>query len=198
MGKKIVALLLNVIFFIIIGINIAYANDTYSLELEILNNKQKEKIDVYILLPKEYIEHCIENDGLNIKYNGPETLIENTIPSIYVEKEDVQEKVYELDEKEYVQILLKKDENEKYNFNILNTYKRMDIKYRVKNIDKDYIIHIDNFKKDNYICKVNYDYEKDEVKQPSTKIINVFIKVLIIILILIIVIGIISCIKKGE
>ena len=198
MEKKIAVLLLNVIFFIIISINSVYANDTYNLELEILNNKQKEKIDVYILLPKEYIEHCIEKDEVNVKYNGPKTLIENIIPSIYVDKENVQEKVYKIDEKEYVQILLKKDENEKYNFNILNTYKRMDIKYRVKNNNKDYIIHIDNFKRDNYNCKVKYNYDKDEVKQPTTKMINISIKIFLIILILIIVIGIISCIKKGE
>src|SRR5699024_1707389 len=46
---------------------------------------------LYILLSKEYIEYAINLSGLDITYNGANTLIENDIPGIEIIKENVQQ-----------------------------------------------------------------------------------------------------------
>ena len=90
------------------------------------------------------------------------------------------------------------EERNIYVFDILESYPKMDIKYRIKNIQKDYIVHIDNFKIERGKCEIEYDYTKDMVKQPDKKIIPVGIKILMGILIIIIVVGWIAHIKGRK
>lgn len=178
-------------------LNISYAYDeTYTLEFEA--NNVNEDFDLYLLLPKDYIIFAIQEDGLNIEYTGAETLKNNDIPSIRVNKENINDELYEEDGKEYVQILLEENEDGKYEFDILSNYPDMDMKYRIKNMNKDYIVHIDNFKINNSVCKIEYDYEEDTVKQPDTEFIPFITKLLIIILIVIIVVGLIAYIKQRR
>ena len=151
----------------------------------------------HILLPKDYIEFAIKEDGLDIEYTGVDTLKENNIPSIRVE-DNISDEIYEENGIEYTQILLEPNEDGKYEFDILSSYPRMNMKYRIKNINKDYIVHIDNFKVDGGVCKVQYNYKEDTVKQPDTGIIPFVTKLLLIVLIVIIVVGIIAYIKKGR
>lgn len=188
------------VFVIIIGIiifNYSYAyEETYTLEFEALD--VSEEFDLYLLLPKDYILFVIEEDGLNIEYTGVETLKNNDIPSIRVDKENISDELYEEDGVEYIQILIEENEDGKYEFDILSNYNKMDIKYRVKNMNKDDIVHIDNFKISNGVCKVEYNYEKNTVKQPDTEFIPFATKVLMIILIVIIVVGIIAYIKQRR
>lgn len=188
------------VFVIIIGIiifNYSYAyEETYTLEFEASN--VSEEFDLYLLLPKDYILFVIEEDGLNIEYTGVETLKNNDIPSIRVDKENISDELYEEDGVEYIQILIEENEDGKYEFDILSNYNKMDMKYRVKNMNKDDIVHIDNFKISNGVCKVEYNYEKNTVKQPDTEFIPFATKVLMIILIVIIVVGIIAYIKQRR
>ena len=65
-------------------------------------------------------------------------------------------------------------------------------------MNKDDIVHIDNFKISNGVCKVEYNYEKNTVKQPDTEFIPFVTKVLMIILVVIIVVGIIAYIKQRR
>ena len=188
------------VFVMIIGVilfNYSYAYEkTYTLEFKA--SDVSEDFDLYLLLPKDYVLFAIEEDGLNIEYTGVETLKNNDIPSIRVDKESISDELYEEGGVEYIQILLEENEEGKYEFDILSNYNKMNMKYRVKNMNKDDIVHIDNFKISNGVCKVEYNYEKNTVKQPDTEFIPFVTKVLMIILVVIIVVGIIAYIKQRR
>lgn len=188
------------VFVMIIGVilfNYSYAYEkTYTLEFKA--SDVSDDFDLYLLLPKDYVLFAIEEDGLNIEYTGVETLKNNDIPSIRVDKESISDELYQEGGVEYIQILLEENEEGKYEFDILSNYNKMNMKYRVKNMNKDDIVHIDNFKISNGVCKVEYNYEKNTVKQPDTEFIPFVTKVLMIILVVIIVVGIIAYIKQRR
>ena len=188
------------VFVMIIGVilfNYSYAYEkTYTLEFKA--SDVSEDFDLYLLLPKDYILFAIEEDGLNIEYTGVETLKSNDIPSIRVDKESISDELYEEGGVKYIQILLQENEKGKYEFDILSNYNKMNMQYRVRNMNKDDIVHIDNFKISNGVCKVEYNYEKNTVKQPDTEFIPFVTKVLMIILVVIIVVGIIAYIKQRR
>ena len=181
----------------LILLNYSYASgETYTLDFEVSN--ANESFDLYVLLPKEYILFAIQEDGLNIEYTGADTLKNNNIPSISVNKNDIEDKLYEENGIEYTQIHLKENSQDKYEFDILADYPDRDMKFRVKNTTKDYIIHIDNFEVKNGICKVEYDYMEESVKQEGTEISQFIIILLIVILIALIVVTIIAYNKQKE
>ena len=188
------------VFVMIIGVilfNYSYAYEkTYTLEFKA--SDVSDNFDLYLLLPKDYVLFAIEEDGLNIEYTGVETLKNNDIPSIRVDKESISDELYEEGGVKYIQILLQENEKGKYEFDILSNYNKMNMKYRVKNMNKDDIVHIDNFKISNGVCKVEYNYEKNTVKQPDTEFIPFVTKILMIILVVIIVVGIIAYIKQRR
>ena len=196
--KKIINIVLIFIFVIGILIPIVKANSTYTIQLEVTKNEEKESFELYMLLPENYIVYAINKSILNIQYNGAETLKQNKIPGIEVDENNVQDETYSENGIEYVQILLKSNEDNMYTFDIIGDYPDMDMKLRVKNDEKDYIMHIDNFKVENDVCQIEYDYDNDEIKQPNRIVINFGILFLIIILVLIIIISIISKIKTRE
>ena len=172
-------------------------NEMVTLEFETVN--ESEIFDLYILLPKEYIEYVIKNDKLDIEYKGVETLKDNDIPSINVNKENISNDLYKEDNKEYIQILLEENENNKYEFDILKDYGKLNIKKRIKNINRDEIVHIDNFKIDsNNVCEIKYNYEENTVKQPNVGFIPFITKLLIVILVITIIVGIIAYVKKRR
>ena len=172
-------------------------NEMVTLEFETVN--ESEIFDLYILLPKEYIEYVIKNDKLDIEYKGVETLKDNDISSINVNKENISNDLYKEDNKEYIQILLEENENNKYEFDILKDYGKLNIKYRIKNINRDEIVHIDNFKIDsNNVCEIKYNYEENTVKQPNVGFIPFITKLLIVILVITIIVGIIAYVKKRR
>lgn len=193
---SIITILLVLIGGMILNFSYAYEDDTYTLEFEVFN--VTKGFDLYILLPKEYVMFAIKEDGLDIDYTGASTLKDNDIPSIDVDKDNVQDEVYEEDGEEYIQILLEENDKGKYEFDILSDYDEMNMKYRIKNVDKDYIVYIDNFKVNDGICKVQYDYEEDIVEQPGIAFIPFLVILLIIILIVLIIVGIIAYIKQRR
>lgn len=197
--KKIISILGLIVLLIggiLLGTSYAAYETTYTLEFEASN--VSEDFDLYLLLPKDYIEFAIEDDGLDIEYTGVDTLKNNEIPSIRVNKENVSDELYEEDGVEYVQILLEENDDGVYEFDILSNYPEMDMKYRIRNINKDYIVHINKFKIDDGVCKIEYDYEEDTVKQPDTQFIPFVTKLLLVILVVIIVIGLIAYIKQRR
>ena len=196
--KKIINIVLIFIFVIGILIPIVKANSTYTIQLEVTKNEEKESFELYMLLPENYIVYAINKSILNIQYNGAETLKQNKIPGIEVDENNVQDETYSENGIEYVQILLKSNEDNMYTFDIIGDYPDMDMKPRVKNDEKDYIMHIDNFKVENDVCQIEYDYDNDEIKQPNRIVINFGTLFLIIILVLVIIISIISKIKTRE
>lgn len=194
--KKLITISIIIVLAIMFMMNCVYAVDTVELEFKTINNKKNERFDLYLLLPREYINFAIQEANLPIYYDGANTLKRNDIPGITVQKSNVQDEIYTEKGTEYVQIRLV-EENGVYSFELLENYPQMDIKYRIKNIEKDYIVHIDNFKIEKGKCQIEYDYTKDTVKQPDQKVMNFNIKLLLIVLLLIIIIGAIAY-KKGR
>ena len=173
-------------------------NEFFELQFKIINNEENENVDIYLLLPKEYIEFAIEHDKLDIEYEGANTLKENNIPSIDVDRSNILDDIYEEDGTEYIQILLEKNEDNIYSFNILSDYFDLDMKYRIKNDDKDFIAHIDNFDIENGVCEIEYDYNADIVKQPDRKMFSFGTILLVAIIIIILILGISSYTKHKN
>ena len=172
-------------------------SETYTYNIEIKNNTNNDNVDIYILLPKEYIMYVINYDNLDIDYEGVETLKNNVLPNISVKKENIQDKLYKEENKEYISILLEENEDGIYQFEALQDYTNMDIKFRIKNDNRDYIMDVSNFNIENNICEIQYDYDKNEIKQPGKIKINFGTIFLIILAILLIITAIISK-KKTE
>lgn len=197
MKKLIIILSFIILIFAGILLNFSYAaGNTYTLEFEALD--VTEGFELYLLLPKDYILFAIGKDNLNLEYNGANTLKDNDVPSITVNKKNIQDELYEENGIEYVQILLEPNKDGKYEFNILSDYPKMDMKYRIKNANKDDIAYIDNFKVRNGVCKIEYSYEKNVIEQKDTEFIPFLVKLLILALIVIIVVGIIAYIKQRR
>lgn len=196
--KKFITIIFICMLMIIMAIPVVKASSTYTIELEVTKNEKEEPFELYMLLPESYITYGINKAGLDIEYTGAETLMQNEIPFIDVDKSKVQDKTYSENGIEYVQILLEPDVNNVYTFEIMADYPEMDMKLRVKNDEKDYIMHIDNFKVENDVCQIEYDYDKNEIKQPTKVVINFGTLLLIVILIIIIIIAIISKVKTKE
>ena len=200
MKNKIIYLITLFITIISLTNIISYAKteEYFELQFKVINNDENQNIEIYLLLPKEYIEFTIQNEGLNINYEGANTLKENTISSINVDKTKIQDDIYEEDGVEYIQILLDKNEEELYNFNILSSYEKLDMKYRIKTENEDYIVHIDNFKIENNKCEIEYNVEENIVKQPDKKVFSIYTIILIIILVIIVILGIISYVTQRN
>ena len=176
-------LFLVMIVFLVFQLILFNSNNSYcydemvTLEFETVN--ESEMFDLYILLPKEYIEYVIKNDELDIEYEGVETLKDNDIPSINVNKENISNDLYKENDEEYIQILLEENEDNKYEFDILKDYGKLDIKYRIKNINRDEIVHIDNFKIDsNNVCEIKYNYEENTVKHSEIARYTIYHKII--------------------
>lgn len=196
--KKLVTIIFICMLIMMMCIPVVKANSTYTIALEVTKNKEEKTFELYMLLPENYITYAINKAGMDIEYVGAETLIQNEIPSIDVDKSKVQDETYSENGIEYVQILLEPNEDGMYTFEVIADYPEMDMKLRIKNDEKDYIMHIDNFKIEDDVCQIEYDYDNDEVKQPTKIVINFGTILLIVILVMIIIIAIISKAKTQE
>ena len=195
---KYIYVILLIIFLIVALTPIIKANSTNRIELKVISNKEAKDFELYMLLPEDYIKYAISQAGLNIEYNGAETLRQNEIPLIDIDKSKIQDETYDEGGVEYVQILLEPDEDNTYTFDIIASYSALDMEFRVKNDEKDYIMHIDNFEIEDNVCEIEYDYDNDVIKQPTKIVINFGTLLLIIILIFIVSIGIISQLKTKN
>ena len=197
--KKILNIIILAIIILILFIPNVKAVDlsTYELNLKVLENTENKEFDLYILLPKSYIVYAIDNSNLNIEYTGAETLKENNIPGIDIDKNTVEDEIYKENDNEYVQILLEPNEDNEYTFNILSSYIGKDMKFRIKNDEKDYIMHLDNFTVKDNTCQLEYNYSQNSLKQKDYTEFS-FSTVLFIILIIIVFIAIIAKIKGSK
>ena len=195
--KRYIVIICICVLVIMMNISIVMANSTYTIELEVTKNTENKSFTLYMLLPQDYIEYAINKAGLDIEYTGAETLKQYDIPLINIDKEKIQDETYSENGIEYVQILLEQNEDSMYIFEIIEDYPDMDMKLRVKNNEKDYIMHIDNFKIKDDVCQIEYNYDKNEIKQPTQITINFGTLLLIIILVFIAIIGIVAK-KKGR
>ena len=193
--KRYIVIICICVLVIMMNISIVMANSTYTIELEVTKNTENKSFTLYMLLPQDYIEYAINKAGLDIEYTGAETLKQYDIPLINIDKEKIQDETYSENGIEYVQILLEQNEDSMYIFEIIEDYPDMDMKLRVKNNEKDYIMHIDNFKVKDDVCQIEYNYDKNEIKQPTKITINFGTLLLIIILVFIAIIGIVAKIK---
>ena len=134
-------------------------------QLRLTVTEADEPYEIYMLLPKNYINYAIKHDGLDIGYDGANTLIYNTIPSIMVNVNNVLKDTYIDNGIEYVQIKLDDMGGEEYIFEIISEYTDMDMIYRIKSESKDNLMLIDNFSIDeDNTCKMEYNYEEDTIQ----------------------------------
>ena len=197
--KKILSIFIIFIILASTMITVVQASDYKHIELnlKILDYTRRDKVNLSILLPKDYIIYAINNSNLNIEYKGVETLKDNDIIGIEVNKNNINDELY-VDNNtgiEYIQIKLEPNSEGNYTFNILENYKKLDMKFRITNDEKDYIMHIDNFKTENNVCKIEYNYTKDKLKQPETIKINFITLFFILILIILVIITIMVKVK---
>lgn len=197
--KKILSIFIIFIILASTMIIVVQASDYKHIELnlKILDYTRRDKVNLSILLPKDYIIYAINNSNLNIEYKGVETLKDNDIIGIEVNKNNINDELY-VDNNtgiEYIQIRLEPNSEGNYTFNILENYKKLDMKFRITNDEKDYIMHIDNFKTENNVCKIEYNYTKDKLKQPETIKINFITLFFIVILIILVIITIMVKVK---
>lgn len=194
---------INIILIFIISVLIAntniYANeeDFFELEFSVLENKEEKDLDIYLLLPKEYIIEAIKYDGLDIEYKGVETFKENNIPSINISNEEISDDVYLEDNTEYIQILLKPNEDGIYTFNILSGYLDKKIKFRIKSEDSDMIAYIEEPRIKDSKCKIEYNVNANTIKQPDEKVFSTN-TLLALIVVIIIIAGIIFIYNKQK
>lgn len=83
--KKILTVLIMGITIFVFGY--VYATDTFELKFKTINNKEKEPFDLYLLLPKKYIEFAIDKADVKLDYDRANTLKKNTILGIMVKEE---------------------------------------------------------------------------------------------------------------
>lgn len=158
---------LSVIILIITIISmplLAKATTTEMSQLRLKVTESSEEYDIYILLPKKYIKYAIQYDGLDIVYDGVNTLKYNSIPSIIVDINKIEEDTYVENGIEYVQIKLDDLGEEEYLFEIISEYTDMDMLYRVKSSTRDNIMIIDKFQFKNNKCEIEYNYQQNIVK----------------------------------
>ena len=134
-------------------------------QLRLTVTEADEPYEIYMLLPKNYINYAIKHDGLDIGYDGANTLIYNTIPSIMVNVNNVLKDTYIDNGIEYVQIKLDDMGGEEYIFEIISEYTDMDMIYRIKSESKDNLMLINNFSIDeDNTCKMEYNYKEDTIQ----------------------------------
>lgn len=163
MKKIIKILILSVLLITSIYLPVkAVEGETTQLRLKVID--AEEPYEIYMLLPKNYINYAIKYDGLDIGYDGANTLIYNTIPSIVVNVNNVLTDTYIDNGIEYVQIKLDDMGGEEYVFEIISEYTDMDMMYRVKSESKDNLMLIDNFTIEDNMCKMEYNYKEDTIQ----------------------------------
>lgn len=171
--KKIISIMIIILIIMSIPVVVkATENEMNKLKLKVID--ANEQYDIYMLLPKKYIKYAIQHDGLDIEYDGANTLKYNTIPSITVNINNIEDEVYTENAIEYVQVKLDDLGGEEYLFEIISEYTDMDMVYRVKSSTKDNIMAIENFKIQDNKCEIEYNYDKETIKTQKEK--NVTIK----------------------
>ena len=159
---------LNTIILCIIIIMSTYlpvkAADTEMSQLRLTVLEADEDYELFMLLPKKYIKYAIQHDGLDIEYESENTLMYNTIPSISVDINNVQDDTYIENGVEYVQIKLDDLGGEEYLFEIISEYTDMDMVYRLKSASRDNIMVIENFQMQDNVCRMEYNYKENTIK----------------------------------
>ena len=140
------------------------ATDAEMTKLKLKVVEANEDYDIYILLPKKYIMYAVQHDGLNLLYEGANTLKYNVIPSITVNINNVQDNTYVDNKIEYVQIKLDNLGDNDYLFEIIPEYTDMDMLYRIKSASKDNLMVISNFQVQDNTCEMEYNYAQNEIK----------------------------------
>ncbi len=104
--RKLLCITMLTLIMILFIITPVFADSAEVGRLRLKVTNADEDYELYILLPRNYIMYAINHDGLDIEYDGANTLIYNTIPSIVVNVNNVLEDTYIENKIEYIQIKL--------------------------------------------------------------------------------------------
>lgn len=161
--KRLLSIIILMIL-IIMNIYLPVQADSEMSQLRLTVLEADEDYEIFILLPKKYIKYAIQHDGLDIEYDGANTLKYNVIPSIVVDVNNVQDKTYVDEGIEYVQIKLDDIGGQEYFFEIIPEYTDMDMIYRIKSSSKDDLMLIDTFRMEDNVCKIEYNYKNNTIE----------------------------------
>lgn len=169
MKKILTIILLNIILLINICSVQAQASTETMNQLRLQVKDADESYSIYMLLPRDYIEYAIKHDGLDMEYQGSNTIKFYTIPSITVDVDSVLDETYVDNHIEYVQIKLDDIGEQEYFFELLPDYPEMDMMYRVESDSKDDLLLLSNFKFRDGTCKITYNYKENTIKTEDKK-----------------------------
>lgn len=171
MRKILKVILITMLLMHVIYLTSEATEEVNKLRLKVLESDEDYK--VYILLPKKYIMYAAKKDGLDIQYDKANTLIENHIPSIQVNINNIEKDTYIDNNIEYIQILLENLGGEEYYFEIIKEYTDMDMLYRIKSANRDNIIYIDNFQLRDNICEMEYNYSENIIESQEKNVVKI-------------------------
>ena len=172
--KKTLIILSQILIIFIYVTNVNAVTEYNTIELTIKDIEKEYELS--LLLPVDYIQYAIENSENHITYTGPETLVNNDISTLEIDKSLVKPKIFTQEDIQYVEVTLKPIAADYYQFKMLKDYNKFDIKFKIqKNGEKEStIMYLDNFKfNQEGICKLTYDSNKEKLTSEDYKKVSV-------------------------
>lgn len=157
MKKRIFVILILIICLISVFTVSRAKNETYMIDIKV-KNTNNEEYSLLVLLPLEYID---EISSGNIEDGDYVSFLKNEdLEELNIDKNNIEDNTYKENNKEYVQIKLEPVENNYYQFEAVQNEQNENIKFRITSDTQDYIIHLNDFKIQDNVCKITYDYQE--------------------------------------
>ena len=189
MKKTVVIILLQILITFMCITNVKAETEYNTLDLTIKD--MESSYELSLLLPVEYIQYAIENLENKVTYTGPETLVNNDISTLNIDKNSVKPKLFTQENVQYVEVTMTPYSTNHYQFKVLKDYSKLDIKFKILKTGETQstIMYLDDFKFDGEgMCRLTYDAKQDTLKSEDYKKASVsWWKIIIGIVILIII-----------
>lgn len=189
MKKTVVIILLQILITFMCITNVKAETEYNTLDLTIKD--MESSYELSLLLPVEYIQYAIENSENKVTYTGPETLVNNDISTLNIDKNSVKPKLFTQENVQYVEVTMTPYSTNHYQFKVLKNYSKLDIKFKILKTGETQstIMYLDDFKFDGEgMCRLTYDAKQDTLKSEDYKKISTsWWKIIIGIVILIII-----------
>ena len=194
MKKTVVIILLQILITFMCITNVKAETEYNTLDLTIKD--MESSYELSLLLPVEYIQYAIENSENKVTYTGPETLVNNDISTLNIDKNSVKPKLFTQENVQYVEVTMTPYSTNHYQFKVLKNYSKLDIKFKILKTGETQstIMYLDDFKFDGEgMCRLTYDAKQDTLKSEDYKKISTsWWKIIIGIVIVIIICAIVK------
>lgn len=170
MKKTVVIILLQILITFMCITNVKAETEYNTLDLTIKD--MESSYELSLLLPVEYIQYAIENSENKVTYTGPETLVNNDISTLNIDKNSVKPKLFTQENVQYVEVTMTPYSTNHYQFKVLKNYSKLDIKFKILKTGETQstIMYLDDFKFDGEgMCRLTYDAKQDTLKSEDYK-----------------------------